>query len=241
MKREAMELQELYRRASDDLARKLSNQLDLDNQELERLIEGCAYWVCMEVSEGRLYDRVLEEYVTRAYERAKGWAERRQREFRLLRDALRGVEGLVLDVGAGYGRTVALYQELGLDVVCTELFSLGPLLLARKGCEAVLRCDGRELPFRDGAFDTVVMTWVLHEVEGVQGRWKAVRESHRVLGAGGRLLVVDPVWKRGYTDDALLRLLGEAGFKPLRAEWFGEESSASDNQRERYLFIVCGK
>ena len=28
---------------------------------------------------------------------------------------------------------------------------------------------------------------------------------------GGRLLVVDPVWERGYTDDALLRLLGGGG------------------------------
>ena len=234
-----MELQELYRRASDDLKRKLSGQLDLDDRELERLIEGYAYWVCMEVSKGELYNRVLEAYANRACEKAEGWAERRQQEFRLLRDALRGVEGLVLDVGAGYGRTVVLYRELSLDVVCTELFSLGPLLLARKGCETVLRCDGRELPFRDGAFGAVVMTWVLHEVEGVQGRWKALRESHRVLRPGGRLLVVDPVWRRGYTDDALLRLLGEAGFKPLRAEWFGEESGASDNQRERYLFIVC--
>jgi len=234
-----MELQELYRRASDDLKRKLSGQLNLEDRELEQFIEGCAYWVCMEVSKGELYNRVLEAYANRACEKVEGWAERRQREFRLLRDALRGVEGLVLDVGAGYGRTVVLYRELGLDVVCTELFSLGPLLLARKGCKAVLRCDGRELPFRDGAFGAVVMTWVLHEVEGVQGRWKALRESHRVLRSGGRLVVVDPVWKRGYTDDALLRLLGEAGFKPLRAEWFGEEPDASDNQRERYLFIVC--
>ena len=143
-----------------------------------------------------------------------------------------------MDVGAGYGRTVALYRGLGLKVVYPELFSLGRLLLAEKGCEAVLRCEGREVPFQDRIFKAMVMTCVLHEVEGVQGGWKAAREGCRVLQLGGRLLVVDPVWERGYTDDALLRLLDEAGFAPLRAEWFNGMTSLSDGALLRHLFVL---
>jgi len=34
---------------------------------------------------------------------------------------------------------------------------------------------------------------------------------------------------------------GEAGFKPLRAEWFGEMPSPSDGVLQRHLFVLCVK
>ena len=74
LKRETMELRELCQQAREDLPEKLKGRLDLSGQDFEQFLEGYAYWVCMGVSEGTRYDRILEEYATLAHERAKGWA-----------------------------------------------------------------------------------------------------------------------------------------------------------------------
>ena len=54
----------------------------------------------------------------------------------------------------------------------------------------VLRTPAEDLPFADDTFDTVVSTLVLC---GVSDQPRAVREIHRVLRPGGRLLFIEHV------------------------------------------------
>ena len=64
----------------------------------------------------------------------------------------------------------------------------------------VLRAPAEDLPFEDDSFDTVVSTLVLC---GVDDQPRALREAHRVLRPGGRLLFLEHVRS---DDPALARL-----------------------------------
>ncbi len=63
--------------------------------------------------------------------------------------------------------------------------------------EPDVRCDGRELPFRDGAFSEVAMQ---HFLEHVERKYLIgiMNEVHRVLGKKGKVRIevpVFPFWK----------------------------------------------
>jgi arsenite methyltransferase len=66
--------------------------------------------------------------------------------------------------------------------------------------------DITRLPFPDASFDVVVSNLVLHNVPGAAGRRAALEEAVRVLRPGGRLLLADLAFTRGYA--ARLRELG---------------------------------
>jgi ubiquinone/menaquinone biosynthesis C-methylase UbiE len=92
----------------------------------------------------------------------------------------------VLDVACGVGELASALVSRGHDVVgCDVAVSAG-----RRGTDtAVQWCDANieELPFRDGAFDTVVST---HTLEHVQHLSAAIAELRRV--ASKRLVIVVP-------------------------------------------------
>jgi SAM-dependent methyltransferase len=92
----------------------------------------------------------------------------------------------VLDVACGRGYLAESLAARGHDVVgCDVATSAG-----RRGSdERVHWCDGNieELPFRDGAFDTVVST---HTLEHVQHLGSAIEELRRV--ARQRMVIVVP-------------------------------------------------
>jgi SAM-dependent methyltransferase len=77
------------------------------------------------------------------------------------------------------------------------------------GSAAVVAAPAEALPFREGAFDTVVSASSFHY-------WPApldgLREARRVLRPGGRLVIAD--WARDFATmrgmDAWLRLTGRA-------------------------------
>jgi len=98
--------------------------------------------------------------------------------------AVRG--GRVLDVACGLGYLSAiLARDHDTVVGCDVAVSAG-----RRGHDPAVRwCDGNveELPFRDGAFDTVIST---HTLEHVQHLGVALDELRRV--ARRRLIVVVP-------------------------------------------------
>jgi ubiquinone/menaquinone biosynthesis C-methylase UbiE len=117
---------------------------------------------------------------------------------------LGGAAGRVLEIGAGTGANLRLYGDAVATLTLTE--PERPMLrrLERKlnGFEprpSVLRAPAEDLPFADGAFDTVVSTLVLC---GVDDQPRALREVRRVLRPGGRLLFLEHVRS---DDDGLAR------------------------------------
>src|SRR5207302_10502003 len=95
-----------------------------------------------------------------------------------------GAEGRTLDVGCGTGRNLPLYgghaRVTGLDP------SRDALLTARRRAPGVplVQGDAQALPFRDGAFDTVVSGLVFCSVpEPARG----LAEVRRVLTPAGAL------------------------------------------------------
>jgi SAM-dependent methyltransferase len=101
---------------------------------------------------------------------------------------LRGVEGRVLEIGAGTGWNVERYPP-GTNVTYTEP---GPHMgkrLRAKGVEVVV-AGAEALPFADDSFDTVVSTLVLCTVTDVPA---TLREVRRVLKPGGKLLFLEHV------------------------------------------------
>lgn len=101
--------------------------------------------------------------------------------------------GQVLEVGSGTGLNLSHY---GGEVEHLTLTEPDPSMVRRlrravehhPGSTTVLRAPAEQLPFNDGAFDTVVCTLVLC---GVDDQQQAVREIRRVLRPGGQLLFLE--------------------------------------------------
>jgi ubiquinone/menaquinone biosynthesis C-methylase UbiE len=97
-------------------------------------------------------------------------------------------------VAVGTGRNLAIYPA---DVRLTGI-DLSPRMLDRArdraaalGRDVELRvADAQDLPFADEVFDTVVCTLGLCSIPDERA---AVREMHRVLRPGGRLLLLEHV------------------------------------------------
>jgi len=111
-----------------------------------------------------------------------------------------GARGLTLDVGCGTGRNLPLYtvRAVGLEP-CRET-----LARARRRAPRVPLVQGsvEALPFRDGAFDTVVSGLVFCSVPDPR---RGLAEVKRVLGPRGQLRMLEHVrstapWKARLQD-----------------------------------------
>lgn len=98
----------------------------------------------------------------------------------------------VLDIGCGTGAQLAIYQEAGCEVFGIDL-SQSMLSIARTKLsdQAVLTTgDATKMPFPDQAFDLVISSLFLHQLDaGV--RSVALEEAKRIVHADGRILLVD--------------------------------------------------
>lgn len=97
-----------------------------------------------------------------------------------------------LDLATGTGDIAALMVDTyGAEVVGAD-FSLNMLLEARNRFAAKLihwqACDANNLPFVDGAFDSVTFGYLLRNVDDAG---KVLKEVFRVLKAGGRVVCLD--------------------------------------------------
>ena len=98
----------------------------------------------------------------------------------------------LLDIGGGTGRVGRAFVAANDDYVAVDL-SLGMLDEFARWCDragyrpALAQADGRRLPFRDDAFDAVLLIQVVGAAEG----WHALaKEARRVLRPAGGALVI---------------------------------------------------
>jgi ubiquinone/menaquinone biosynthesis C-methylase UbiE len=128
----------------------------------------------------RLWDHVV---------RLGGRTERANR-----RELVRGLDGTVLEIGAGTGLNLALYEP-GVRVVAVEpeptMVRTAAVRARRAAASAmVLRGVAETLPFREHTFDAVVACYVLCSVDDPT---RALAELRRVLRPGGEVRVYEHV------------------------------------------------
>jgi ubiquinone/menaquinone biosynthesis C-methylase UbiE len=120
------------------------------------------------------------------------------------RALLAAANGDVLEIGGGTGANLEYYGDgvRTLTIVEPEKPMLRRLQrhIEQSAPQAkALRAPAEDLPFNDASFDVVVSTLVLCTVDDVP---RALREVHRVLRPGGKLLFIEHVQS---DDPALAR------------------------------------
>jgi len=215
----------LYDRTRERLWEALSGQLPGD-VDLESTLTAYAYWVCTTVSKrGADWEATLRDYANIALRRAARESEAERREVALLRPELARGRGLVLDVGAGWGRLAPLYDELGLRAIYVEPATLGTQLMKRSSLDRIVCSMGEALPFADGTFPTVVIGWVLHHNSAHLDAAGIACQAARVTAPGGTLLSVEPL-RAEFGQEKWTGLLTKAGFEVNSVEKFFETESS---------------
>jgi len=164
-----------------------------------------------------------------------------------------GPIGRLVDIGTGTGRMIELFasaatRATGIDR-SPEMLRLARVKLAQAGLDEVelRQGDMYSLALQSGSAETVILHQVLHYAQNPAA---AVAEAARLLTPGGRLLIVDFAphereelrardahVRLGFADEALLRLMEEAGLEGRVVEhleggeltvtiWLGERPEA---------------
>jgi demethylmenaquinone methyltransferase/2-methoxy-6-polyprenyl-1,4-benzoquinol methylase len=156
----------------------------------------------------------------------------------------------VLDLAAGTGTSSVSFAASGADVVACD-FSLGmlqagqarlaksdPLQDKTRGRVAFAAGDALNLPFKDGAFDAVTISFGLRNVQGTR---EALAEMRRVTRPGGRLVVcefstitvepIDMLYRR-YLTGVLPAIARRAARNPEAYEYLSESIADWPSQRE---------
>jgi SAM-dependent methyltransferase len=176
------------------------------------------------------YDGFVEEYDREGARRARGYV----RKARILREALEGVRGPVLEIGAGTGLVSALLAPT-LDVEKYTALELSPTMLeaARArgaGPRMEFVCgDAIDTKLPSESYEAVICVDVVHHL----GKpIDAMREWLRLVKPGGRLALLEAnafnIMNRAYlgqefelrvflnTDDNLRAWASEAGWSDAR-------------------------
>lgn len=184
-----------------------------------------------------VYDGGMSTLFAAVYDRLMAPLERGR--FRAIRTALlTHAVGHVLEIGAGTGINFPLYPAAVTQVDALEPDpAMSARAAARQACARVplrrIAARAEALPYPDASVDTVVATLVLCTVGDPH---LSLREAHRVLKPGGRLLVFEhvrlanpllaalqtaltPLWRHVaggcHLDRDTLRLVREAGFETV--------------------------
>ena len=159
-----------------------------------------------------------------------------------------------VDLGTGTGRILELFdgtydRGLGIDVNQEMLAHARAKLSARGLNRAQVRQgDLYDLPLGDGSVPVVVMHQVLHFLSDPR---RAVIEAARVLGYGGKLLIIDFAphtleflreteahdWL-GFSDALVNKWLEEAGLKPVLVRKLTPARNEGENQLTVSLWLA---
>ena len=146
---------------------------------------------------------------------------------------------LILDLAAGTGTSSRPFADAGAVVVPADL-SEGMLKVGKERQPelAFVNADALSLPFADGAFDAVTISFGLRNVEDVP---RALAELRRVTRPGGRIVICEfstPVWKpfretyRNYLVRALPRIAALTSSNPVAYDYLAESIVAWPDQRQ---------
>ncbi len=172
-----------------------------------------------------------------------------------IRDALDKLPALgeVAEFGCGTGYYTAPIARKAETVIATDLSEeLLPVAKKRFAGQPTLsfqREDSTNTSFEDGSFDTVFEANLLHIIEDPGA---VLRENHRVLREGGRLIVVSftshgmtrwetfklalrflryfgkpPRYSHTFSPDGLSAILESAGFESVECRLLGETTKAA--------------
>lgn len=162
----------------------------------------------------------------------------------------RGIAGRTLDLGCGFGRHTLALSEAGLDVVgldrSAELLRHSRMLPgAARLAGRLLRADFRALPFRDAAFDSVLMLFSSFGYLDDAGNRGVLGELARVLRSGGTAVLdlMNPAFvraglvaeSRAEREGVLLverRRLEQAGRRVVKDVVIGREGGEERRWRE---------
>lgn len=172
----------------------------------------------------------LDDSWTRYYSKGNRYPELRKRYDRILGS----VEvGPVLDIGCGPGVTVRELTTIGCFAVGLD-YSDEIIKIARTHTPNGKFVWGRAeyLPFKDGAFNTVIMTEVLEHVEDVE---KAIAEVDRVTNRPAAKIIIT-VPNGGGTSRAHLRTFDLESLRAL-LPWRIEELEVMGE----HIWCICKK
>lgn len=145
----------------------------------------------------------------------------------------------ILDLAAGTGTSSRPFADAGAFVVPADL-SVGMLAVGKQRQPelAFVNADALALPFADGVFDAVTISFGLRNVENVP---QALAELYRVTRPGGRIVVCEfstPTWRpfrdvyRNYLLQALPKIAGVSSSNPIAYDYLAESILAWPDQRE---------
>lgn len=119
-----------------------------------------------------------------------------------VRERERGGDVSVLDYGCGEGQIVARLRELNISAFGCDVFYKGGdasrSVPARMLGDVIRHMDGDTIPFPSDSFDVIINNQVMEHVQDLDS---VLREIHRVLKPGGRILSLFPhrgVWREGH-------------------------------------------
>ncbi len=143
----------------------------------------------------------------------------------------------LLDVGSGEGQVARRALANGVAAAVGVDTSIAQLEVARRrgGGPHYAMADATCLPFPAGAFDAVLACLVLEHIAGVQG---AIEEVGRVLGAGGRFLLLlnHPLLETpgsGWIDD---QVLGEQYWRI--GPYLVEDTTLEEVEKGRFIPFI---
>jgi SAM-dependent methyltransferase len=155
----------------------------------------------------------------------------RRGKFVVWRELLAGVTAeRVVDLGCGRGAVLNLAagrptgtKPLGVDLWrSVDQSGNDPARTASNAAAEgvqveLITGDLRALPVRNASVDLVLSSLAIHNIPNAEGRLAAIREAARILGPGGRLIVVDFRHVKRYADE--LRRIGLADVQTRSLGW----------------------
>lgn len=170
---------------------------------------------------------IIAHYTRVARERSRFSSTRGQLEFErsqeLIRRFLPRRPSVIYDIGGGPGSYAAWLTRLGHEVHLVDPVPLHVLQARQMAARdpgsspaEIIQGDARRLDFPRSSADVVLLMGPLYHLPDAADRRAALREAHRVLRAGGRLIAVgvsrftsmmDGSWGDHLLDPGFLRIV----------------------------------